>query len=149
MDAKIFLPARQGVMPPTRQSDEAAGYDLYSPDEYIIQPHKRCTIGLGFHVELPYGYHMEIRPRSGLARDYGITVLNSPGTVDSDFRGEVCVVLYNTDDEPFHVKRGDRIAQGVIMKHEDVTWVRSSYQSLRWTSRGENGFGSTGRKGAV
>lgn len=145
MDVKIFLLAKPGVMCPMRHSSEAAGYDLYSPDEYVIPPRKRCTIGLGFHVELPYGCHMEIRPRSGLARDHGITVLNSPGTVDSDFRGEVCVILYNTDDAPFHVKRGDRIAQGVIVKHEDVTWVHSSYQSLCWTPRGENGFGSTER----
>ena len=108
----------------------------------IINPGGRALIPTGLHIALPIGYEAQIRPRSGLALKNGITVLNTPGTIDSDYRGDVGVILINHGLEPFHVMQGDRIAQMVINKIEQVDFVQ--VDELNETNRGTGGFGSTG-----
>ena len=97
----------------------------------------------GLYVELPEGYEMQIRPRSGLAAKHGITVLNSPGTIDADYRGEIKVILVNLSNEPFTIEAGERIAQMVVARHEQIEW--ESVEVLGTTERGAGGFGSTGK----
>ena len=131
---------------PTYQTPESAGFDLYANiDEDLIIPCSggRSLIPTGIKVQLPQGYEIQIRPRSGLALKHGITVLNSPGTIDSDFRAEIGVILINHGNTAFCVKPGDRIAQGVLSKIYQVKFIEA--QELNETIRGENGFGSTGR----
>ena len=127
---------------PQKQSAEAAGYDLSSAEDIEIPPHGRALVHTGLRVAPPAHSHIEIRPRSGLALKHGITVLNTPGTVDSDYRGELMVLLFNTSEEAFAVRKGDRIAQAVFMRHLDVRWV--PVDTFGTTERGEKGFGSTG-----
>jgi dUTP pyrophosphatase len=105
---------------------------------------ERVLVNTGLYVEIPEGFEAQIRPRSGLAIKKGITVLNSPGTIDSDYRGEVCVILVNLSDEEFVIRDGERICQMVIAKHEKADWI--SADSLVDTVRGEGGFGHTGKK---
>ena len=105
---------------------------------------ERKIIPTGLSIELPLGYEAQVRPRSGLAAKYGISVLNSPGTIDADYRGEIGVILINLSKEPFTIKNGDRVAQMVIAKHERADW--NEVKTLSETSRGEGGFGSTGRQ---
>jgi dUTP pyrophosphatase len=119
-----------------------AGADLRAADSYVVLPRERVLIKTGLKIELPIGYVALVHPRSGLALKHGITVLNTPGTIDSGYRGEVGVILYNTSDEPFLIDKGDRIAQMVIQKYE--TAVFSVVESLDDTERGAGGFGSTG-----
>ena len=107
-----------------------------------IAPGGRALIPTGLQIALPVGYEAQVRPRSGLALKYGITVLNTPGTIDADYRGDIGVVLINHGTEPFVVEQGDRIAQLVIAKHERVDWVE--FTELSETNRGDGGFGSTG-----
>ena len=111
-------------------------------DELIIYPGGRALVPTGLKMALPAGFEAQVRPRSGLALKYGVTVLNTPGTIDSDYRGDIGVVLMNNSTEPFHVRTGDRIAQLVIAKHEQVQFI--PVDELNETSRGTGGFGSTG-----
>ena len=120
-----------------------AGFDLVSVEDYVLRPGERRAIGTGLQVEIPEGYEMQIRPRSGLAFKQGVTVLNSPGTIDVGYRGEIKVILVNHSDGNYEVKKGERIAQGVINELPKVTIVEVS--ELSETARGEGGFGSTGK----
>lgn len=124
----------------------SAGMDLRANinEPITLQPGERRLIPTGIHIGLPEGYEAQIRPRSGLALKYGITVHNSPGTVDADFIGDVGVILINQGQEPFTVYDGDRIAQMVIAKFEKAEWVE--VESLQETERGEGGFGHTGKQ---
>lgn len=131
-------------MIPTYMTRGSSGLDLYSAEEKIIPPGKWEMIATGIAVEIPQGYEGQIRSRSGLAKNHGIFVLNSPGTIDSDYRGEVKVILMNLGDEPFKVSIGDRIAQLVI-----VPVVRAEVlevEELSITERNDGGFGHTGRR---
>ena len=131
---------------PTYQTADSAGMDLYAniEDEVIIPcSGGRVLIPTGIKVQIPQGYEMQIRPRSGLALKYGVSVLNAPGTIDSDFRSEVGVILINHGSTVFCIRPGDRIAQGVVNKIYQVGFVE--IDELNETGRGENGFGSTGR----
>lgn len=129
---------------PERQTEHAAGMDLqaFLPERCILQPGERLLIPTGLFLAIPPGYEAQVRPRSGLALKHGVTVLNSPGTIDSDYRGEVKVLLINLGREPFLLAHGDRIAQLIVAKHEQVTWSLS--ESLPETERGSGGYGSTG-----
>ena len=125
----------------------SAGMDLraFLPDgSIVIKPMERRLVKTGLFMELPAGYEAQIRPRSGLALKKGITVLNSPGTIDADYRGEICVLLINLSNEDFEVTDGERIAQMVIAKHESVQWQQCD--NLSDTERGTGGFGHTGTK---
>lgn len=141
---------RSGVVMPKFMSEEAAGADLCASfearnsEEYplILRPGYRALVKCGFSMELPPGYEAQIRPRSGLAFKKGITVLNSPGTIDSDYRGEVAVLLINHGFDPFYIYDGDRIAQMVIAQVPKVQFEEVA--DLGDTERGEGGFGSTG-----
>lgn len=130
---------------PAYQTPLAAGLDLRANIEssVVLKPLERQLIGTGLFIELPEGYEAQIRPRSGLAFKYGVTVLNSPGTIDADYRGEIKVLLINNSREDFTVQDGERIAQMVIAKHEQISW--NPQEELSETSRGGGGYGSTGR----
>ena len=110
----------------------------------VLRPLERAMIPTGLSIELPEGYEMQIRPRSGLAAKHGITVLNSPGTIDADYRGEIRVILVNLSNEEFRIEAGERIAQMVVARHEQVEWELT--EELAESERGEGGFGSTGKK---
>lgn len=131
---------------PQYQTEHAAGLDLYaSIDEDItLKPLERQLVGTGLYIELPVGFEAQIRPRSGMAFKHGITVLNTPGTIDADYRGEVKIILVNLSDTAFTVKNGDRIAQMVVAKHETIEW--EPVENLSETTRGAGGYGSTGSK---
>ncbi len=124
----------------------SSGMDLRAnlEKEIVLAPGKRSLVPTGLFVEIPQGYEAQIRPRSGLAIKKGITVLNSPGTIDSDYRGEICVILINLSDEVFVIRDGERICQMVIAKHEYAEWLQ--VEILGGTERGEGGFGHTGRE---
>lgn len=130
---------------PTYATQGSAGLDLYArmPHEIYLQPGVRFTCPTGIAIELPEGFEAQIRPRSGLAKKHGVTVLNAPGTVDSDFTGEICAILINHGDEAVLIKPNDRIAQMVIAPF--VRAELSQVDSLTETERGENGFGSSGQ----
>jgi dUTP pyrophosphatase len=123
----------------------SAGMDIRAavPETTVIPPGGVLLIPTGFIIELPPGYEAQIRPRSGLALNHRIGLLNSPGTIDSDYRGEVRIIMMNFGDEPFAVQRGDRIAQMVVAPYTRVTWIESD--GVNETSRGAGGFGHTGR----
>ena len=129
---------------PSYETSLSAGMDLraYVEGPIILNPGERKLIKTGLHIELPEGYEAQVRPRSGLAFKEGITVLNSPGTIDADYRGDVGVILINHSNEKFAVNSGDRIAQLVISKFEKVDWETSD--EINSTLRGDSGFGSTG-----
>ena len=131
---------------PGYETIASAGMDLRANLTGVItlKPLERAIVKTGLFIELPIGYEAQVRPRSGLAAKNGITVLNSPGTVDADYRGEIGVILVNLSNESFDIKNGERIAQLVIAKHERAEWIE--VQELSETSRGEGGFGSTGVK---
>lgn len=131
---------------PTYATDAAAGLDLRATlDESVtLAPLQRALIPTGLYIELPVGYEAQVRPRSGLAAKNGITVLNSPGTIDADYRGEIKVILVNLSNEPFVVQDGERIAQLVIAKHEQITWKEAD--QLSDSERGSGGFGHTGKQ---
>ena len=131
---------------PNYETIASAGMDLRADLEAPITlvPLGRVIIKTGLFIELPMGYEAQVRPRSGLAIKKGITVLNSPGTVDADYRGEIGVILVNLSNEDFVIENGERIAQLIIAKHERAEWIE--VQELSETSRGEGGFGSTGVK---
>lgn len=129
---------------PAYETEFSAGMDLRANlDEAVtLKPLERTLIPTGLHIALPKGHEAQVRPRSGLALKKGISVLNSPGTIDADYRGEVKVILVNLSTEDFQIKHGERIAQMVISKHESVSWEQ--VEVLQETQRGEGGFGSTG-----
>lgn len=122
----------------------SAGMDLRAnlSESRILKPLERTIVGTGLFIELPVGYEAQVRPRSGLAAKKGITVLNAPGTIDADYRGEIGVILVNLSKEDFEINNGERIAQLVIAKHERAIW--EVVEELSETDRGEGGFGSTG-----
>ena len=128
---------------PAYQTDEAAGFDLHSIEDVVLKPNERKLISTGLAFEIPKGYEIQIRPRSGLAYKSGITVLNSPGTIDSDYRGEIKVLLINHSNEEFEIKTHDRIAQAVIQEVIQVDF--KEVEELNDTNRGSGGFGSTGK----
>ena len=131
---------------PHYETIASAGMDLraHLENDIVLPPMERVIIPTGLFMELPVGYEAQVRPRSGLAAQHGLTVLNSPGTVDADYRGEIGVILVNLSNTAFTIKNGERIAQMVIAKHDRAEW--EEVQSLSDTSRGTGGFGSTGRK---
>jgi dUTP pyrophosphatase len=131
---------------PNYESTASAGMDLRAnlSEPVTLNPLERAIIKTGLFIELPIGYEAQVRPRSGLAAKKGITVLNSPGTVDADYRGEIGVILVNLSNEAFVIENGERIAQLIIAKHERAEWI--DVEELSETSRGEGGFGSTGVK---
>lgn len=122
----------------------SAGMDLRAnlTEPIVLKPLARCLVPTGLYIALPEGYEAQVRPRSGLAIKKGITVLNSPGTIDADYRGEVCVILVNLSTEDFIIEDGERIAQMVIARHEQVNW--ECVDELTETQRGTGGFGHTG-----
>jgi len=131
---------------PAYETEASAGMDLRADlnEDVILKPLERALIPTGLKIELPIGYEAQVRPRSGLAAKHGITVLNSPGTIDADYRGEIKVILVNLSNENFTIKHGERVAQMIIAKHE--TAVFSEVSELSQTERGEGGFGHTGKK---
>lgn len=131
---------------PNYETFASAGMDLRAnlTEPIELKPLERAIVKTGLFIELPVGYEAQVRPRSGLAAKKGITILNSPGTVDADYRGEIGVILVNLSNENFVVENGERIAQLVIAKHERAEWA--SVEELSETSRGAGGFGSTGVK---
>ncbi|MFZ4671364.1 MAG: dUTP diphosphatase [Flavobacterium sp.] len=131
---------------PNYETIASAGMDLRAnlSEPITLKSLERTIVKTGLFIELPIGYEAQVRPRSGLAAKKGITVLNSPGTVDADYRGEIGVILVNLSQEDFVIENGERIAQLIIAKHERAEWI--SVEELSETSRGEGGFGSTGVK---
>lgn len=142
MEIKIINKSKHEL--PAYETIASAGMDLRAniSESVTLQPLERAVIKTGLFIELPIGYEAQVRPRSGLAAKKGITVLNAPGTIDADYRGEVGVILVNLSNEAFTLSDGERIAQMVIAKHERAQWVESSM--LSETDRGSGGFGSTG-----
>jgi dUTP pyrophosphatase len=145
METKIKLKKLdKNVLLPTKQSNRAAGFDLYSNENTVIETGENKLVGTGFSMELPTGFEAQIRSRSGLALKYRIFVLNSPGTIDEDYRGEVGVILMNLSDNNFVIKKGDRIAQMIITELPSILLEETT--TLSETKRGTGGFGSTDKK---
>lgn len=144
MKVKIINKSKHPL--PKYQTEQSAGMDLYAniSEPITLASLERKIIPTGLFISLPKGYEAQIRPRSGLAAKYGITCLNSPGTIDADYRGEIGIILANLSSYPFTVNDGERIAQMVIAKHETITWEEVS--NLDETERGKGGFGSSGLK---
>jgi dUTP pyrophosphatase len=138
------LPSAAGLPLPGPASPGSAGLDLRAAigEELVIRPGERLLVPTGLVLEIPPGWEGQVRPRSGLALRHGIGILNAPGTIDSDYRGEVGVILVNLGESPFPLRRGDRIAQLVISRVESIEWLES--ESLDETGRGDGGFGSSG-----
>lgn len=130
---------------PAYESSSAAGMDLRADikEAIVLNPLERALIPTGIYIELPHGYEAQIRPRSGLAAKHGVTVLNTPGTIDADYRGEIKVILVNLSSVAFTINDGERIAQMVVATHQRVLWKET--QELSETNRGAGGFGSTGK----
>lgn len=122
----------------------SAGMDLRAnlSEPLALAPMQRCLVPTGLYIALPPGFEAQVRPRSGLALKKGVTVLNSPGTIDADYRGEICIILINLSDEPFVIEDGERIAQMVVAQHEQAAW--EEVEVLDETRRGTGGFGHTG-----
>ena len=131
---------------PNYETIASAGMDLRAniKESITLKPLERTIVKTGLFIELPIGFEAQVRPRSGLAAKKGISVLNAPGTVDADYRGEIGVILVNLSNEDFTIENGERVAQLIIAKHERAEWVK--VETLSETSRGEGGFGSTGTK---
>ena len=144
MNIKIINKSSHAL--PHYETIASAGMDLRAnlSESRVLKPLERSIVGTGLFIELPVGIEAQVRPRSGLAAKKGITVLNAPGTVDADYRGEIGVILVNLSNEDFTIQNGERIAQLVIAKHERAEW--EEVDSLSETDRGEGGFGSTGVK---
>lgn len=144
MQIKIINKSNHSL--PSYETIASAGMDIRAniSESIVLKPLERTIVKTGLFIELPIGYEAQVRPRSGLAAKKGITVLNSPGTVDADYRGEIGVILVNLSNENFTIENGERIAQIVIAKHERAEWLQ--VEELSETSRGEGGFGSTGVK---
>jgi dUTP pyrophosphatase len=136
------LPHGAGLPLPAYATSGAAGMDVVSAEDVVIAPAARHAVATGFAMAIPQGYEIQVRPRSGLALKHGITVPNTPGTIDSDYRGELKVILINLGTEPFAVQRGDRVAQLVLAPVVQAAW--DEVAELDATERGAGGFGSTG-----
>jgi len=143
MKIKIINKSKHAL--PSYATDLSAGMDLRAnlAQPVILKPMERIIIPTGLYMALPEGYEAQIRPRSGLAIKHGISLLNTPGTIDADYRGEIGVIMINLSTEDFEIKDGERIAQMVINKYETITWT--PVEELDETSRGKGGFGSTGK----
>ncbi|MAI28265.1 MAG: dUTP diphosphatase [Flavobacteriales bacterium] len=143
MEIKIIN--RSKHVTPKYETKNSAGMDIKASltSPIVLKPLERILIKTGLFVELPNGYEAQVRPRSGLSLKKGITILNSPGTIDADYRGEIGIILINLSNSNFEINDGDRIAQLVISKYERISWVE--VDSLSETSRGSDGFGSTGK----
>lgn len=143
---KVRIVNKSDFQSPFYATELSAGMDLYADLEspVVLRPLERAMIPTGIYIELPRGYEAQIRPRSGLAAKKGVTVLNAPGTVDADYRGEIKVILVNLSSEDFVVERGERVAQMVVAKYEKVEWEEVS--ELSDSERGAGGFGSTGNR---
>jgi len=143
MDVKIVNISTNSL--PEYSTEHAAGMDLRAnlPEAVTLEPLERKLIPTGLFIELPVGYEAQVRPRSGLALKKGITVLNSPGTIDADYRGEIMVILINLSSEKFVIQHGERIAQMIVAAHQTVKWEK--VEILEETTRGEGGFGHTGK----
>ena len=144
MNIKIINKSQHDL--PNYETLASAGMDLRASitEPIVLKPLERAIVKTGLFLELPVGIEAQVRPRSGLAAKNGITVLNAPGTIDADYRGEVGVILVNLSNEAFTIQNGERIAQLIIAKHERAEWILVSELSI--TDRGEGGFGSTGVK---
>lgn len=143
---KVKIVNRSAFDVPSYATEYSAGMDLKADitDPITIGSLERAMVPTGIFIELPAGFEAQIRPRSGLAAKHGISIVNAPGTIDADYRGEIKVILVNLSKEPFTVNAGERIAQMVVARHEKVEW--ESVESLEESARGEGGFGSTGTK---
>lgn len=145
---KIQIPIinKSGYPLPQYATEASAGLDLYAhlSESITLAPLERRAIPTGIFIALPRGYEVQIRPRSGWALKYGLTVLNTPGTIDADYRGEICVILANVSNESFTIQPGDRICQMVIARHATAEWVPAD--TLDETDRGAGGFGHTGTR---
>jgi dUTP pyrophosphatase len=137
------LPGNEDIPLPRYMTEHAAGMDIHAAPagDVVLLPGERTMIPTGIAVQLPEGYEAQIRPRSGLALKNGVTLVNTPGTIDADYRGEIGIIMINHGKEPFVVKRGDRVAQMVVQQICRVTWV--PHQHLDQTTRGNGGFGHT------
>lgn len=142
----LTLPHGRGLNLPTHATAAAAGADIVSAEDAVIEPGAIHAVATGIALAIPEGYEGQVRPRSGLALKHGVTVLNAPGTIDADYRGELKVILINHGPQPFRVARGDRVAQLVVAAVAPVTFER--VEALSDTARAAGGFGSTGVKGA-
>jgi len=143
MNVKIVSKSRHEL--PKYETIHSAGMDLRAniDKDIVLKPLERALVPTGLFIELPEGYEAQVRPRSGLAIKKGVTVLNTPGTIDADYRGEVCVILVNLSNEDFIITDGERIAQMIISKHEHISW--NQVDLLTSTERGAGGFGHTGK----
>ena len=144
LNVKVINKSKHNL--PEYATNAAAGLDLRANIEapITINSLERALVKTGIFMELPVGFEAQVRPRSGLAYKKGVTVLNSPGTIDADYRGEVGVILVNLSNEPFVIEDGERIAQLVVAKHEQISWEQ--VETLEESDRGAGGFGSTGKK---
>ena len=142
---KVRIVNKSGYPSPAYATELSAGVDLKAniEESLTLAPLERTLVPTGLYIALPAGFEAQVRPRSGLAAKHGITVLNTPGTIDADYRGEIKVILVNLSNEPFEIVPGERIAQMVIARHEHVEWEETD--TLDSTERGAGGFGSTGR----
>lgn len=143
---KVKVINRSGNPLPEYATALAAGLDVRADIDtpMVLEPLQRVMVPTGLFLEIPAGYEVQVRPRSGLAAKKGVTVLNAPGTIDADYRGEVCVILVNLSSEPFVIENGERIAQLVLARHERIEWEETD--GLSETGRGAGGFGSTGTR---
>lgn len=143
---KVKVINKSGMDLPSYATVASAGMDVRAAIEtpVTLAPLSRAVVPTGLFLEIPVGFEVQVRPRSGLAAKKGITVLNAPGTIDADYRGEVCVILVNLSQEPFVIERGERIAQLVLARHEVIEW--ETVETLEESQRGAGGFGSTGTK---
>jgi dUTP pyrophosphatase len=144
MNVKIVSTSTHDL--PKYETEHSAGMDLRAciSENIVLKPLERVLVSTGLYIELPLGFEAQVRPRSGLALKKGITVLNTPGTIDADYRGEVCVILINLSNEDFIISDGERIAQMIIARHERVSWEQIDV--LNVSERGTGGFGHTGKK---
>lgn len=144
-EVTVVIKNTSGLPLPSYQTEGAAAVDLLAAidQDLTLAPGERILVPTGIHIALPKGYELQVRARSGLAAKHGISLVNGIGTIDSDYRGEIQVILLNTSQKPFVIARGDRIAQAVLGRYEKITWEETD--ELDETSRGQGGFGSTGR----
>jgi dUTP pyrophosphatase len=141
---EVVIKKKDGVNLPSYATESSSGLDLvaFLEQPVILEPFMRALVPTGIHIAIPEGFEAEIRPRSGIAHKFGVTVLNTPGTIDSDYRGEVKILLINLGDQPFSINNGDRIAQMIFKSVVAISW--KSVEELPGTIRGHGGFGSTG-----
>lgn len=144
MDVVLRVALEEGALPPEYRTAGSAGMDVRIAESVELKPHERKLVRTGMKIQVPEGYEGQLRPRSGLALEHGVTMANSPGTIDSDYRGEVKLILLNTGRHPVRLSKGDRVAQLVIcpVARAEVVVV----EDLEDTERGDGGFGSTGRQ---